>query len=598
MANIKRILNKKGWTGRELGILELTNMCVMFRQALEGKEPTPVVEPAQLQRMVSTMTDRQQARTYNGYIAIHEWLRVSYNIAQTHEQQAQLQFRTLEGYMERATLAEQVYTYIEQLPAFMTQKQYDELRAQRLEAYLTLNGEGRYSNPLNLLAGAVDHFLRKLQSEPKKANPLKAIRKKYVAQPVKSELIRSRYNRITGNGYYTIEDGSGRRSDTMTAEEWQEAITTPAMREALERMKETGGAGDELTHRLAMERIVERAKVIFGGGTERDADKAQQKRDYERGYAVPVKWHYYEEPPADLTKWDIVEQMLLEELYPADLDGSGDEYSESNFTASIEDLVAEFGELVTVLLSDIDKTFFKGELGLAELPPAEWANQLWSWRDLYAMGFYRFREIAEADTTLFEGNPRAVLNGIAILRASDLTGTSPRIDSRGYYVEPRVKRLDRFTLEAFFPEAEDYATEAEIVENARRTLLESYYHIKGYNLALELIGEYYDVPEMTVFQMDLPALEDKIEALNSMIPIIYTDILYTHYADEELKQKKLQVLRDFFQPLEYKELEISAQRIEAAKELFKDFKAFVPDGGNFFNRLLCERPEDEDGEGA
>ena len=68
MANIKRILNKKGWTGRELGILELTNMCVMFRQALEGKEPTPVVEPAQLQRMVSTMTDRQQARTYNGYI--------------------------------------------------------------------------------------------------------------------------------------------------------------------------------------------------------------------------------------------------------------------------------------------------------------------------------------------------------------------------------------------------------------------------------------------------------------------------------------------------------------------------------------------------
>ncbi len=43
MADIKRLLNKKGWTGRELGILELTNMAVMFRQALEGKQPEPIV---------------------------------------------------------------------------------------------------------------------------------------------------------------------------------------------------------------------------------------------------------------------------------------------------------------------------------------------------------------------------------------------------------------------------------------------------------------------------------------------------------------------------------------------------------------------------
>ena len=37
MADIKRLLKKKGWTGRELGILELSNMAIMFRQALEGK---------------------------------------------------------------------------------------------------------------------------------------------------------------------------------------------------------------------------------------------------------------------------------------------------------------------------------------------------------------------------------------------------------------------------------------------------------------------------------------------------------------------------------------------------------------------------------
>lgn len=46
-----------------------------------------------------------------------------------------------------------------------------------------------------------------------------------------------------GEGYYTIEDGSGRRSDTMTAEEWQKAITTPAMKQALRDMKPQTGAG-------------------------------------------------------------------------------------------------------------------------------------------------------------------------------------------------------------------------------------------------------------------------------------------------------------------------------------------------------------------
>ena len=109
MTDIKRLLNKKGWTGRELGILELTNMAVMFRQALEGKEPQPLVEQAQLRKMINTITDRQQGQVYNGYISIHEWLSIRYNIAQTQLQQAQLQYRTLVGYITNATLAEDVY---------------------------------------------------------------------------------------------------------------------------------------------------------------------------------------------------------------------------------------------------------------------------------------------------------------------------------------------------------------------------------------------------------------------------------------------------------------------------------------------------------
>ena len=604
MADIKRLLNKKGWTGRELGILELTNMAVMFRQALEGKEPQPLVEQAQLRKMINTITDRQQGQVYNGYISIHEWLSIRYNIAQTQLQQAQLQYRTLAGYVTDATLAEDVYSYIEQLPAIMTQKQYDDTRAERIEAHFKdTDGEELYSNVFNLVERAIAYYSRQLQREPRKPNPLKAIRKKYVSQPVKSKLIRSRWNELMGEGYYTIEDGSGRRSDQMTAEEWQEAITTPTMKKALRDMRATDGSGTVLTQQVAAMRLIDRAKVIFDGGTEEEAGKDRQRKDYERGLATPVKWHYYEEAPADLMKWDVIEQELLLELYPADLDGSGDEYSESNFTASMEDFVAEFRELVTAILKDIDKHYFKGERGLSDLPIKEWLTTLYDWRQLYEKDFYGERAETEADTSIFDGNKRALFNGIAILRASDLLDRSPRINESGYYVEPDIRHtLSNFTLEAFFPEAEDYADNIDIAETARQTLIESYYHLKGYNLTLELIARFYDVPEMTVFQMGIDGIEDKIRAFNELVPILYKKITDTDYQDGELKAKKLQVLKDFFQPIDYEALTIPAENVEQAEELLKDFAAFKPENTDRFNTLLCVLPEGaaegEDGEGA
>lgn len=602
MADIKRLLNKKGWTGRELGILELTNMAVMFKQALEGKEPEPLVEQAQFRKMINSITDRQQGQVYNGYISIHEWLSIRYNIAQTQLQQAQLQYRTLVNYVTSATLAEDAYKYIEQLPAIMTQKQYDELRAERIEAYFKdEDGEDLYSNVFNLVERAITYYSRQLQTEPGKPNPLKAIRKKYITQPVKSKLILSRWNETQGEGYYTIEDGSGRRSDQMTAEEWQEAITTPAMKEALRDMRTTDGRGTELTRQIATMRLIERAKVIFDGGTEEEADKLQQKKDYERGLATPVKWHSAEEPPADLTKWDIIEQELLLDFYPADLDGSGDEWSEENFSRSMEDFVAEFRELVTAILKDIDKKHFKGEPGLSNVPVSEWLTTLYSWRELYRTDFYGERAEAESDIQIFNGNRRAILNGIAILRPSDLAGKSTRIDERGYYVEPEIKTaLQPFTLEGFFMEAEDYADNIEIAETSRQSLIESYYHVQGYNASLDMIAAYYDVPELTVFKMNIAVLEDQIDAFNSLVPILYRKIKDTDYTDTELKEKKLQVLKDFFQPVEYKALTIPEENREAAELLLEEFKAFQPENSDRFNTLLCVLPEteDEDGEGA
>lgn len=577
--DMKRLLNKKGWTGRELGIIELTNMAVQFRQALQGEEPKPLIETSQLQKMVNEIKDPVQGRAYNGYISIHEWLSLKYNIAQTQIQQAQLQYRTLEGFITTAILAEDVYRYVEQLPAIMTQKQYDEAREKGIEAYLTdEDGKDLQSNIFNLIERATVFYLHKLQTEPEKPNPLKAIRKKYIAKPVKSKLILDRYNEVMGEGYYTLEDG--RRSDQMTAEEWQDAITR---------------ATDE-TDTIAQQRIIDRSRVIFNGGTEEEADKAQEKADYERGLATPVKWHTYTEPPTDLTKWDIIEQELLLEFYPASLDGE-DPYSESNFNTSMEDFKEEFSELVAAMLSDMDKRYFKGDkVQASKLPVKEWATTLISWRRLYELDFYGERAEAESDTSIFNGNNRALLNGVAIVRPSDLLYKSRRIDEQGYYTEPEIQSsLKKFSLEAFFTEAEDYASNIEVMETSRETFLDSYYFIIGYNYTVDRIAAVYDVPELEVFKMSIEELSDRIDAFNALVPVLYSRIKYTDYSDKELQAKKLKVLKDYFQPVEYKALAIPEKNKKEIEELLENFKAFKPENADRFYNLLCTRPT---GEGA
>lgn len=610
MADIKRLLKKKGWTGRELGILELSNMAIMFRQALEGKEPQPIVEQARFREMINGITDRQQGQIYNGYISIHEWLSIRYNIAQTQLQQAQLQYRTLAAYVTDAIFAEDVYHYIEQLPAIMTEKQYRDAREAGLKKWLyDEDGTERGDSLAALIERGISFYTKQLQTNPAKPNPLKAIRKKYIAEPVKSKLILEGYNEVMGEGYYTIEDGSGRRSDTMTAEEWQEAITTPAMKQAL---KTTDGSGTEYTQQIATRRLLDRAKVIFEGGTEADADEAQQKKDYERGLATPVKWHYYEEAPADLTKWDIVEAGLM--YFYGGL-FCGMDVSEGEYLAELEDFLTEFRELADAIIADIEKLYLTGKKQLqplpvkghkplkdiASLPLEDWSSTVFSWGDLYKLDVYGFKDEAEEDSTVFDGNGRALRNGIAILRDVSSPLYARHVDEKGYYIEPSIRhKLSNFTLEAFFPEAEDYADNVEIVEDARQVLKASYYHLKGYNLALDMIARYYDVPELTVFKMPIDGIEDKIEAFNNLVPLLYKRIKDLYYEDKELKERKLQVLKDLFQPIDYEALTIPEDSREQAEQLLDGFKAFKPEYTALFDKLLCTLPEteDEDGEGA
>ena len=578
--DIKALLKKKGWTGRELGILELTNMAEMYDQMRRGvQEPREIIDRAAITAAIHNL-DRANGPTYNGYISIHEWISVEAPTANAHIQQLQLGLATILQYILSASATEKAYEYVEKLPAIMTRKEYEEKKAEGIHRQLyDENGEPLTWNVYSLVEHVITYYA---ELETKKANPFKALKKKYQAAKVKSPRIRSMWPRVMGEGYYTLEDGS--RSDEMTEEEWQKAITTPKMEEALRSLREADGdtAARIARERLIMKRLMTRGEAIFAGATDEEADKIQQVMDFREGYAMPCTWHYYEEAPEDLSKWDVIEAGLYE-FY---LDWDGD------MEASLEDFYAEFKEAADLALKEIDK---KHKLGAAQIPLQDWLTNTIPLPDLYEMDFFGMKDFIESETSIWDGNRRALFNGIAIYEPCDFKkeeGHAPdRLqDERGYYKPPTITdTLTVIQLSDFFPESEEYAQAVENVETARENILDSYYFLMAHNRVLDMIAEYFDVPRLEVFKADLEDFSSRIEAVTGMIFQLYTSLKGRDYEDKELKRKKLEVLQDLFYPIDYKSLHIPEEAEQTVLRAFDKFEAFKDK--SFITEAMCNRPE-------
>ena len=561
MADIKKLLRKKGWTGRELGIIEISNRCSVFSQRMSGiQNPVPMVTKAQFQTMLNSIQDRYQAKVYSGYMSIHEWLSLYYNVCNSHIQQAQFQFTKLSNVIERAIQAEDIFHYIEGLPLIMTQQQYEDEKAKGRKLWFEDNGD----DLLALVFRAFGYYAKLLTTDPKKPNPLKPIRKKYLAEPISSPIIKARYNEVVKHGYYLLEDG--RRSDQMTDEEWEAAVTAPAISNAMVPGLDTD---DIETHDL-----INRANIMYRGGSYEDVRQEQEERRKRSNPTLPFTFQLYDDLPEDLNKWDfLIDGCAVYDVYYNSVGGQG---TEEEYVEEATDFVAEFADMVKAMLQDIDESLGKGAGFVLQLPIQEWQTTVIEWEYLYDHDLYGIREETDRTDILFDGNSRAMFNGIAIIDpASGALDKVHNIDDRGYYVPPEIQNTYKSTsLEAYFTEAEHYAEKVDELERSREALLDSYYLLKAFNIALEMIAEHFDLPDIKCFSTPVADIEANMDDLNELIPILYLRIIDTQYEDEDLQQKKLQVLQDIFTAIDYKSLEIPAEKIDQVRALFGDFKAF------------------------
>lgn len=584
--DIKRLLSKKGWTGEETGKALILDLINSYKQTLAGsRDPKPLFPPEKITQMLHGFrASRADIEAYNRYINLQNWIMQYQAVANANLQRFNSCFNEFVSIHTAAESAENEYRFIERLPRIITQKQYEELKAKRIEEQLDPKGDGTDAigdNVFSLILRLIEYYARELEANPKAANPLKAIKKRYSSKAVDNHAYIIGYNKEMGEGYSQLPDGT--RSDEVDTETWQARLLhySPDL-QRLKAEAEEGYAGQPGS--LSYERLTKEARAAHMG---------EPKPDEGRSAAI---WHVYEEAPEGLTKWELIRadaegDAYFSEYIPA---LTGEEITPEAFIADAEAFKKEFPELVEAAFKALDAMGYTyGEEGaekpLSSIPVSEWETTVFSWRELYNADFPGFRKEIESDYSVFDGDKRALLNGVAVLRPSDfllkpINGrTCAAIDENGYFKEPEGEALysNMFGLSAYLPDNPESGDNIDRVERNRATLEESLHFIIGYDAALELIAKEIGIPDFTIFRADGERCLSRTEALNGLFDLLYTHIDEIAYRDKERKAAKLQALRDVFYPIDTKAFTISEARKKKAAEMLEGLQAFGDGrGGN------------------
>lgn len=591
--DINRLLKKKGWTGEEAGKALIYSIVYEYTQLTAGNtDPKPLFPIERLSEMINGFrSSAYDIGEYNRFIELQNWVKQYQAVANANFQRFQSCINEFIAVVRAAETAENEYRYIEQLPRIVTQKQYDALKAKRIEETLDPEGDGTDAigySLFQMIIAAAEYYALQISKDPKKANPLKAVKKLYQKQQEKNPDIIYTYNKNQGFGYYQLPDGT--RSDEVESEEWKEALKS--FRPDIKRLEDEGKAG--LTGQpgsLSYERLAKKARALHMG--KEPTEEPEEKQ------TIP-EWHVYTDAPeGGLTKWDIVEasangEVSFFDYYSAyDNDGTDEEIK-----ADVKAFKEEFPELAEAILKAFDGigyTYGEEEKPFSSFPAEEWDEVGYTWREMYNIGFPGFREWVEADTNIFDGDKRALVYGIAVLRASDLLTDDINgrrciaIDEDGNYKEPEGSHAFNaiFGLEKYTPANPESGDDIDYIEQNRNALEESLRWLIGYDTALDLIAEEIGIPGFTVFRVDIERCLSRTDAVNSLFDMLYKHINDMDYADKEGKAAKLEALRDVFYPLKTDELLISEERKKEAAKMIAGLKAFdsVTSENQFINLL-------------
>lgn len=157
--------------------------------------------------------------------------------------------------------------------------------------------------------------------------------------------------------------------------------------------------------------------------------------------------------------------------------------------------------------------------------------------------------------------------------------------------EQKAKRYIDFykpySLLKYTKESDREKTNKEHIADAIKTTLISYHYLLCYNKVLDILAEYYKIPDLELFKYDsIDYIPAEYKHYNSFLKLIDA-VIEEQQITKEQKENKLELFKEIFKPLNY-DFEIPKYKIEMLKSKLSmtDFNLFANRKNDIINILL------------
>ena len=619
---IDSLLNKKGWTGVEVGKALVASIIHDIRHQSEP-DYKPLFSQSDFDKMESSLNTERDYLAYGVYRDLYSGLIDAYNRGQGQHQQFYNGYYRYAMHLKDCTVAEQTLQTAELTPYVMTQEQYNKLKEQR---ETTLKGF------MESFSGLFFTLLSHIMSNPEDAP--EAIRTAIEAtkeEAVTNERILSSYCEVYGMGYYQLPDGT--RSDSFEGEGWQEKLKEEYLKTHKLRINgKQASFEDTILHYNTERRLkgyelffngIDAVKELYKGHTGEDLPpedevgimKALESllnlRDDENPVeknTVPLhpavlqikdivegemlgsgaEWHYYTEAPADITKYDIIAESLC--FY------NGEESEDGE--PQLKEFKADYPALYKALEAYIKELVPQAR----DLKPTQYSKEFISWGELAELNVGRYPAYCIADdvTDILEAlheqdedttenllkRKRLMFSGIVIAQSPN----AYQLNERGEYID-NIKHILGFSSVFSIDSIGKSESIREDIHAFRENLfLPALQYLYAFNALVKILGAIYDLDELGEVEISTERFESQLDALNSQLYMLYGDV----YGTDADKERKRDIIKEVFQPIDFEALKPTEEAIEAvtaeldrlgfsteARKKLKKFDALI--------ERLCER---------
>lgn len=619
---IDSLLNKKGWTGVEVGKALVASIIHDIRHQSEP-DYKPLFSQSDFDKMESSLNTERDYLAYGVYRDLYSGLIDAYNRGQGQHQQFYNGYYRYAMHLKDCTVAEQTLQTAELTPYVMTQEQYNKLKEQR---ETTLKGFTESFS--RLLFTLLSHIMSNPEDAPEDIRTAIEATKK---EAVTNERILSTYCEVYGMGYYQLPDGT--RSDNLEGEEWREKLKEEYLKTHKLRINGKQASFEDTILHYNTERRLKGYELFFTGidavkalyedhtgetlqpedevGIMKALESLLNLRDDENPVeknTVPLhpavlqikdivegemlgsgaEWHYYKEAPAELTKYDIIAESLC--FY----DGEESEDGEPQ----LKEFKADYPALYKALEAYIKELVPQAR----DLKPTQYSKEFITWGELAELKVGRYpayciaddvtdilEALAETDEDTTENllkRKRLMFNGIVIAQDPN----AYQLNERGEYIDNIKHILGFSSVFSIDSIGKSESTKEDIQAFRDNLFLPALQYLYAFNALVKILGAIYDLDELGEVEISTERFDSQLEALNNQLYMLYGDV----YGTDADKERKRDIIKEVFQPINLDELKPTAEAIETvtaeldrlgfsteARKKLKKFDALI--------ERLCER---------